>query len=134
MKRFASAIAAAVCGLAVAPAQAQLNMICSMQAEACLAVANAFEKQTGIKVSLTYKSSGEAFAQINAEKENPKTDIFFTGTGDPHLQAADMDLTLSYKSPLFDQLHRWAQAQAEISGYKTVGYYAGALGFGYNPE
>ncbi|MEO8566423.1 MAG: extracellular solute-binding protein, partial [Betaproteobacteria bacterium] len=33
-----------------------------------------------------------------------------------------------------DQLHRWAQGQAEISGYKTVGYYAGALGFGYNPE
>jgi iron(III) transport system substrate-binding protein len=129
------AVLAGAAALVVAqPASAQLNMICSMLAEACLGVVNAFEKQTGVKVSLTYKSSGEAFAQVNAEKENPKTDVWFTGTGDPHLQAADQDLTLPYKSPMLDQLYPWAQAQAKISDYKTVGYYAGALGFGYNPE
>ncbi len=129
-------IAGAACAfaLAQAPAYAQLNMICSLQIEPCQAFLTAFEKQTGIKVSLTNKSSGETFAQVNAEKENPKTDIWVGGTGDPHLQAADQDLTLSYKSPMFDQLQRWAQAQGEISGYKTVGLYAGALGFGYNPE
>src|SRR5439155_207641 len=32
------------------------------------------------------------------------------------------------------KLHDWARRQAEQSGYKTVGIYAGALGFGYNPE
>ena len=134
MNRMVFGVALAVGAIVAAPASAQLNVICSMQAEACLAVMNAFEKQTGIKVSLTYKSSGETFAQVNAEKENPKTDIWFTGTGDPHLQAADQDLTLAYKSPMLDQLHPWAQGQAKIADYKTVGYYAGALGFGYNPE
>jgi iron(III) transport system substrate-binding protein len=134
MKQFVFGVASALGAFIAMPAQAQLNMICSMQVEACQGMVNAFEKQTGIKVSLTNKSSGETFAQINAEKENPKTDLWFTGTGDPHLQAADQDLTQPYKSPLFDQLYRWAQGQAEISGYRTVGYYAGALGFGYNPE
>ena len=131
-------IAGAACAIALAqfavPAHAQLNMICSMQIEPCQGMITAFEKQTGIKVSATNKSSGETFAQINAEKENPKTDLWVGGTGDPHLQAADQDLTQSYKTPLYDQLHRWAQAQAEISGYKTIGFYAGALGYGYNPE
>src|SRR3546814_3222139 len=32
------------------------------------------------------------------------------------------------------ELLPWAQSQAEASGYKTVGIYAGALGFGYNEE
>ncbi len=89
MKRLVFGVASAIGALVVMPAQAQLNMICSMQVEPCQGMVNAFEKQTGIKVSLTNKSSGETFAQINAEKENPKTDIWFAGTGDPHLQAAD---------------------------------------------
>ncbi|MFC7553116.1 hypothetical protein ACFQU7_14020 [Pseudoroseomonas wenyumeiae] len=35
---------------------------------------------------------------------------------------------------MLDQLHDWARKQAEQSGYRTVGIYAGAMGFGYNPE
>jgi len=50
------------------------------------------------------KGSGEALAQLIAEKENPKTDIWFGGTGDPHLQAAEQGLTLEYKSPSLPQL------------------------------
>jgi len=56
------------------------------------------------------------------------------GTGDPHLQAAEEGLTMEYKSPVFDQLHPWAQNQAKDANMKTVGIYAGALGFGYNTE
>ena len=66
--------------------------------------------------------------------ENPKTDIWFGGTGDPHLQAAEQGLTLEYQSPTLSQLHVWAQQQAQQSGFKTVGIYSGPLGFGYNPE
>jgi iron(III) transport system substrate-binding protein len=62
------------------PAHAQLNILCSVQVEWCTAATAAFEKQTGIKVSMTQKGSGETFAQINAEKENPKTDLWFGGT------------------------------------------------------
>ncbi len=116
------------------PATAQLNVICPVQAEWCSLAATEFEKTTGIKVSMTLKGSGESFAQIAAERANPKLDVWFGGTGDPHLQAAELGLTESYQSPMLDQLHPWARKQAEQSGYKTIGIYLGVLGIGYNTE
>ena len=115
-------------------AQGTINVYCSVQAEWCQSVANEFQRQTGIRVALTLKGSGETFAQVSAEAANPKGDVWFGGTGDPHLAAAEQNLTLAHKSPNLDKLHDWARRQAEQSGYKTVGIYAGALGFGYNPE
>jgi iron(III) transport system substrate-binding protein len=50
------------------------------------------------------------------------------------LQAAELGLTISYQSPALSSLHDWARRQAEQSNYRTVGIYAGALGFGYNTE
>ncbi len=117
-----------------ASAAAKLTLYCSPQIEWCKLMVEAFEKETGIKVAMTRKSSGETFAQIKAEARNPKGDVWWGGTGDPHLQAAEEGLTYEYKSPLFDQLHPWAQGQAEAANYKTVGIYAGALGIGYNSE
>ena len=119
---------------AAAFAQGNLNVYCSVQAEWCQAVANEFQRQTGTRVALTLKGSGETFAQISAEAANPKGDVWFGGTGDPHLAAAEQNLTVAYKAPNLDKLHDWARRQAEQSGFKTVGIYAGALGFGYNPE
>ena len=115
-------------------AQSSLNVYCSVQLEWCQAIANEFTRQSGIKVSVTQKGSGEVFAQIKAEAANPKGDVWFGGTGDPHLQAAEEGLTAVYKSPNLGQLHPWAQRQAEQSGYRTVGIYAGALGFSFNTE
>ena len=122
---------------AIAPAHAQnkeLNLICSAQAAWCSMIAVTFEKSQGVKVNMTLKGSGEALAQILAERANPKTDVWFGGTGDPHLQAAEQNLSLEYRSPSLPQLHEWAQKQAAQSGYKTVGIYSGPLGFGYNVE
>ncbi len=112
----------------------QLNVICSVQADWCTTMANEFQRETGIKVGLTLKGSGESMAQLAAEKANPKLDVWFGGTGDPHLQAAELDLTQQYRSPLLDQLQPWARRQAEQAGHKTVGLYLGALGLGYNSE
>lgn len=112
----------------------EVNVICSAQAAWCSMIATTFEKSQGVKVNMTLKGSGEAIAQIMAEKANPKTDVWFGGTGDPHLQAAEQNLTLEYKSPTLPKLHEWAQKQAQQSGYKTVGIYSGPLGFGYNTE
>jgi iron(III) transport system substrate-binding protein len=117
-----------------AAAQGQVNVICSVQAEWCNMLATVYARTTGARVNITMKGSGEALAQLIAERENPKTDIWFGGTGDPHLQAAEQGLTLEYKSPSLPQLHDWAQQQARQSGYRTVGIYSGPLGFGYNPE
>jgi iron(III) transport system substrate-binding protein len=130
----AFAIAMGSLALANAASAQQLNVICSVQAEWCSAVANEFQRETGIRIGLTLKGSGESIAQIAAEKANPKLDVWFGGTGDPHLQAAEQDLTLPYKSPMLEQLHPWAKKQAEQSGYRTVGLYLGVLGIGYNTE
>jgi iron(III) transport system substrate-binding protein len=130
--------AAAACGLVLGGARAQdggqLNIICSVQAEWCNLIQTVYAKTTGIKVNIALKGSGEALAQLIAERANPKTDLWFGGTGDPHLQAAEQDITLEYKSPSLAQLHPWAQQQAAQSKYRTVGIYSGALGFGYNSE
>jgi iron(III) transport system substrate-binding protein len=115
-------------------AQGHVNVICSVPMTWCQAVGAAFTKETGITVGIQNKSSGEAMAQIKAEKANPKLDVFYTGTGDPHLQAADEGLTEEYKSPQLSQLHEWAVKQAEAAKYRTVGVYSGALGIAYNPE
>lgn len=129
----ASALGAVLMSLGgAAAAQGQLTVYCSVQEEWCRPMVAVFEKTTGIKVSMTRKSSGETYAQIKAEAANPRGDVWWGGTGDPHLQAAEEGLTEPYKSPKLTELQDWAQRQAAQSGYRTVGIYAGALGFSYN--
>ena len=102
----AAVAAAALSGSKPAVASGdELVLYCSPQIEWCQLMVEEFEKATGIKVAMTRKSSGETFAQINAESRNPKGDVWWGGTGDPHLQAAEEGLTEEYVSPLFDQLH-----------------------------
>ena len=112
----------------------QVNVICSAQAEWCNMIGTVYARTTGVKINVSMKGSGEALAQLIAEKDNPKTDIWFGGTGDPHLQAAEQGLSLEYKSPSLDQLQPWAQQQAQQAKFRTVGIYSGPLGFGYNTE
>jgi iron(III) transport system substrate-binding protein len=137
MKKTLLALAVMATGAAL-PAAAQdagqINVICSVQAEWCNLMQTVYSRTTGVKVNMSLKGSGEALAQLIAEKANPKTDLWFGGTGDPHLQAAEQDLTLEYKSASLPQLHAWAQQQAAQSKFRTVGIYSGPLGFGYNPE
>lgn len=112
----------------------KLTLYCSAQEDWCQLLARSFEDATGIDVNMTRKSSGETFAQIRAESSNPKGEIWWGGTGDPHLQAAEEGLTMEYLSPMRDQLHDWAISQAESSGNRTIGIYSGALGYGYNSD
>jgi iron(III) transport system substrate-binding protein len=130
----AVAVAAVVLPASTAMSKDKLTLYCSPQIEWCQLVIKEFQKDTGIEVAMTRKSSGETFAQIKAERKNPKGDVWWGGTGDPHLQAAEEGLTVEYKSKLFDDLHPWSQKQAKQANYKTVGIYMGALGFGYNTE
>jgi iron(III) transport system substrate-binding protein len=129
-------VSAAVLAFQAVPVQAQgeLTLYCSVQEEWCRPMAAAFERTTGVKVSMTRKSSGETLAQLKAEAANPRGDIWWGGTGDPHLQAAEEGLTLEYRSPKLAELQPWAVKQAEQSKFRTVGVYAGALGYVYNSE
>ena len=112
----------------------RLTLYCSPQIEWCELMVNTFEKQTGIRVSMTRKSSGETLAQIKAEKSNLKGDVWWDGTGDPHLQAAEEGLTEVYNSPMLSQLQDWALSPHKATGGRTVGIYMGGLGYGYNKE
>jgi iron(III) transport system substrate-binding protein len=118
----------------LAAAQGSLVVYCAVQEEWCRPMVAAFERKTGIKVAMTRKSSGEIYAQVKAEASNPRSDIWWGGTGDPHLQAAEEGLTVEYKSPMLKELLPWAVKQAEQSKFRTVGVYAGVLGYGYNTE
>ncbi|WP_062220717.1 ABC transporter substrate-binding protein [Aureimonas sp. D3] len=131
-------IAAMLVGAASAPLPAQaagtLNLICAADVKWCELMERLFEADHDIDVNMVRMSSGEAYARLRAEARNSKTDLWWAGTGDPHLQAADDKLTAEYKSPMLEHLQPWAQKQAEVSGYRTVGIYSGALGWGYNTE
>jgi iron(III) transport system substrate-binding protein len=116
-------------------AQAQtLNLYCSVQIEWCQAVATNFQRDTNIKVNMTQKGSGEMLAQIRAEAQNPRGDVWFGGTGDPHLAAAEEGLTIENSSNNVLDLTEWAQNQWVASKKRSIGVYAGAVGFGINTE
>jgi iron(III) transport system substrate-binding protein len=130
------AFAAMTLGATATPAYAQGEVVvyCSVQEEWCRPMMQAFERKTGIKVSMTRKSSGETYAQIKAEAANPRGDVWWGGTGDPHLQAAEEGITETYQSPMLGELQDWARRQAEQSKFRTVGIYAGALGYSFNTQ
>jgi iron(III) transport system substrate-binding protein len=137
MKNLKTTIAASILALTASTAAShadKLTFYCSAQEDWCQLMARSFEEATGIDVNMTRKSSGETFAQVRAEASNPKGDVWWGGTGDPHLQAAEEGLTEEYVSPMREQLHPWAISQAESAGNRTIGIYSGALGYGYNSE
>ena len=121
-------------GASLASAQGSVNVYCSVQVEWCQAAAVAYERSTGTKVNMTQKGSGETLAQVRAEAQNPKGDIWFGGTGDPHLIMAEEGLSEVYESPRASELQNWALRQHEASGRRSVGVYSGAVGFGFNRE
>ncbi|MGF1696295.1 ABC transporter substrate-binding protein [Vibrio lamellibrachiae] len=129
-----AAVTATVAPMQASASNEEVVVYCSVDDNWCRIMADSFQRETGINVLMTRRSSGETYAQIRAESGQPRGDIWWGGTGDPHLQAAEEGVTVSYKSPKLNQLQDWAVSQAEASDYKTVGVYAGGLGFGYNTD
>jgi iron(III) transport system substrate-binding protein len=123
--------------LAAAGAHAQsgsVNAICSTDQSWCEMAAAEFTKTTGIQVQQTRKATGEALAQLRAEAANPKTDIWWGGTGDPFLQAAEMGLLAPYRPDYLSDLHGWSVRQFAMSGNLVGGFYTSAIGFGWNTD
>jgi iron(III) transport system substrate-binding protein len=115
-------------------AQGSLVLYCAVNEDWCRGAVTAFERETGIKVAMTRKSSGETYAQVKAESQNPRGDVWWGGTGDPHLQAAEEGLTEEYKSPKMAEVQDWAVRQWQQTKGRTIGIYSGALGFGFNAK
>jgi iron(III) transport system substrate-binding protein len=119
-----------------APARAQgvVNAICSTDQSWCELAAQEFSRATGVRVLQTRKPTGEALAQLRAEAANPKTDLWWGGTGDPYYQAAEMGLLEPYRPGYLGDLHGWAVRQYAMSQNQVGGYYTSAIGFGWNEE
>ena len=79
-------------------AKGRLVVYCSNEPFACQAVADAFSKKYDVKVQMTRAGSGSTYAKILAEKDNPKGDVWYAGTLDPHSQAGVNGLLEPYKS------------------------------------
>ncbi|HVE49413.1 MAG TPA: ABC transporter substrate-binding protein [Casimicrobiaceae bacterium] len=119
----------------VAVAQGQLNLYCSSPNTAwCQGVAVAFEKSSGTRVAVIQKATGEMLAQIKAEKENPKGDVWWAGASDAYMQAAEEGLLETYRSPNVERLYDWAQRITTLSKDRVSGVYGGIVGIGYNTE
>ena len=114
--------------------QTTLNAICSTDQSWCELAAKEFQAATGIRVMQSHKATGEALAQIRAEAANPKTDLWWGGTGDPFLQAAEQGLLAPYRPAYVNDLHSWAVRQYAMSGNMVGGFYTSAIGFGWNED
>jgi iron(III) transport system substrate-binding protein len=134
MKLLAFALAALSVFAAPAQGQGVVNALCSTDASWCEAAAAEFSRTTGIKVNQAHKGTGEIGAQLRAEAANPKTDIWWGGTGDPFLQAAEQGLLEAYRPDYINDLHEWAVRQYAMSGNMVGGFYTSAIGFGYNTD
>ncbi len=111
-----------------------VNAICSTDQSWCEMAAAEFQKTTGIRVLQTRKPTGEALAQLRAEAANPKTDLWWGGTGDPFLQAAEVGLLEAYRPTYLDDLHGWSVRQYAMTQNRVGGFYTSAIGFGWNTE
>ncbi len=112
----------------------QVTALCSTDQGWCELAAKEFQVQTGIKVLQVHKATGEALAQLRAEAANPKTDLWWGGTGDPFLQAAEVGLLDAYRPTYLNDLHGWAVRQYAMTENQVGGFYTSAIGFGWNED
>jgi iron(III) transport system substrate-binding protein len=130
----ASLVVTLVAALASAqPAHAApLVVYCTHDPDACELAAQTFTRDTGIAVAMTRKPTGEVYAQLRAERDNPKADVWYGGTFDSFLQGAAEGLFAPYRSPRLAELHPRAQRQAAATGERAVAIYRIIVGFGAN--
>ena len=134
MNKFTISALALAAGLGATGTLAEtLNVVCSNEQVWCDLMAQNFKIDTGIDTAIVRKSTGEVLAQIRAEAGNPKVDVWWGGTGDPHLIAAAEGLTMPSGVDTSGLLG-WAQNMADMTGGKAVGVHVGLLGMLYNTE
>jgi len=107
-----------------------LVVYCSHDPDACELAARTFQRETGIETAIIRKATGEFYAQIRAERANPRADVWYGGTIDPFLQAAAEGLFVAYRSPRVADLQPWARRVTERSDYKVAAIYRIIIGFG----
>ncbi len=115
-------------------AEGKLTIYCSAQGDWCQKASETFGKKYDVKVSMTRNGSGSTYAKILAEKENPRGDVWYGGTLDPHSQAGVNGLLESYKSPNLDKIAEPYRNPAASKQNHSTGIYIGILGFSVNTD
>lgn len=130
------AIAGLIIGLGTSSALAEGRLVvyCSNEPEACQTAVDLFGKKNDVKVDMTRSGSGSTYAKILAEKENPKGDVWYAGTLDPHSQAGVNGLLETYKSPMLSEIGDRFKNPATNKANQTTGVYAGVLGYSVNTK
>lgn len=85
----------------------------------------AFQKETGIKVSYARMSAGEVLERIRKQKDNPTASVWYGGTGDTFVQAKLEGLLVPYESI---NARLIADEYKDPDGYWT-GIYYGSVAF-----
>jgi iron(III) transport system substrate-binding protein len=114
--------------VSAAPA-ARVTVLCSPNPAWCDAVKAELPKATGMQVDFVRLSSGEALARLRAERQNPSFDVWFGGTGDPHIVANEDGLTEFYRPKVWDDLRQ--EFRDAVAG-RYIPLYAGILGWALN--
>lgn len=132
MKRvaiLAMVVTLAAFGIASAAPAGRVTVLCSPNVEWCDLIKAEFPKATGITLEFIRLSSGEALARLRAERANPVFDVWFAGTGDPHIVANEEGLTEFYQPRAWNDLR--ASLKDAVAG-KYIPLYAGILGWAVN--
>lgn len=118
----------AVAGIAGAQ---QVNLLCSPTLAWCEQLGPAFKEATGFDLEFVRLSSSESLARLRAEAANPNFDVWFGGTGDPHLVAFNEGITEFYRPSVWDDL---LPGLTGAVGETYIPLYTGAIGFVVNEE
>lgn len=133
-----SLLAACILGSAMAApqvmAEGRLVVYCSATNAMCEAETKAFSEKYDVKTSFVRNGSGSTLAKIEAEKKNPRADVWYGGTLDPQSQAGEMDLLHAYQSPQLENIMANFRDPAKRKGNYSSAVYMGILGFGVNTE
>ena len=90
------------------------------------AVVKAFAEKTGIKTSYIRLSGNDCYTRILEERENPQADIWYGGTWDPYIAAANDGLLYAYE----DCQHApYKSENYGIGEPNWFGIYSGYIGF-----
>lgn len=131
---FGAAMAMWLLSVANGTAAPSLTVLCGVDEAWCAAMKTAYEAKSGLEIAMTRKSTGDILNQIRAEKAAPTVDVWWGGTGDTHLQAGSENLLEPYQPAYERDMLPWAQNFFAMSGGRSAGIYAGALGFAYNAD
>lgn len=116
-------------GVVSAAPAGKVTILCSPNPAWCDAIKAEFPKATGIALDFVRLSSGEALARLRAEARNPSFDVWFGGTGDPHIVANETGLTEFFLPKAWNDLRE--ELRDAVAG-KYIPLYAGVLGWALN--